>query len=225
MTTEKEKDQRRRNNWIYKNPKEEWEFSSWTVEMVVGIGFYPLSFFITRSTSGWAFKDPKWVPCLEGNHSERSRTHSVTNFSTNTITFTTDELTPDQIAHVKSLQNAVECSGMIIPRLLIDNGLALNVCSVMTLGTIEVEESMICPNGVWCKRLNSAKTAGCPELDLNVLIEREFEVISYYGRHPSCFNLLFRWPWIHTAWAMDHTVLTMDSSLREPSESEIHLGE
>lgn len=44
--------------------------------------------------------------------------------STNMITFTKDELTPEGTG--KSLHIAVECPGMIISRVLIDNGSALN---------------------------------------------------------------------------------------------------
>lgn len=60
---------------------------------------------------------------------------------TNTITFKEDELTPERMGHVKSLHIADDCNKMIISRALIDNGSALNVCPIMTLGPIGVDDS------------------------------------------------------------------------------------
>lgn len=45
----------------------------------------------------------------------------------NTITFNEHELTPEGTGHIKSLHITVECKGMIISLVLIDNGFALNV--------------------------------------------------------------------------------------------------
>lgn len=64
-----------------------------------------------------------------------------------TITFTVDWLTRrNRTCQVTSL--AVACRGMIISRVLIDNGSSLNVCHVITLERIEIEESLTCPNGM-----------------------------------------------------------------------------
>lgn len=51
----------------------------------------------------------------------------------NTITINKDELTPEGTGHVKSLHITIECKGMIISRVLIDNGSALSVCSMGNL--------------------------------------------------------------------------------------------
>lgn len=59
------------------------------------------------------------------------------------ITFNEDNLTPEGTGHVKYLYIAVECKGMIIFRVLIDNGFALNVCPIMTLGHIGLDDSLI----------------------------------------------------------------------------------
>lgn len=65
---------------------------------------------------------------------------------TNTITFNVDELTPESTGLVKALHIAVECLGMIISRVLIDNRSVLNVCPAMILSRIDVENSIIRPN-------------------------------------------------------------------------------
>lgn len=44
--------------------------------------------------------------------------------ATNIITFTEDELIEDGTGHIKSLHITVECKGMIVARVLIDNGIA-----------------------------------------------------------------------------------------------------
>lgn len=65
---------------------------------------------------------------------------------TNTITFHEDEPTPEGIGLVKSLHIAVECKGMIVSRVLIDNESPLNVCPVMALHRLDIDDSLILPN-------------------------------------------------------------------------------
>lgn len=58
---------------------------------------------------------------------------------TNTITFTKDKVAFDGTRYVKSLHIFIECKGMIITQVLIDNGFALNVCPYVTLEQLGVE--------------------------------------------------------------------------------------
>lgn len=88
----------------------------------------------------------------------------------NTSTFTEDELTPEGTRHVKSLHIAVECRGMIISRVLIDNVPALNICPAMTLERIKIEKFMIRLNGMMVRAFEGTKTAACREIDLKVLV-------------------------------------------------------
>jgi len=46
--------------------------------------------------------------------------------ATNYITFTDEEMTPDGTGHVRPLYITVKCKDMIVARVLIDNGSALN---------------------------------------------------------------------------------------------------
>lgn len=77
----------------------------------------------------------------------------------NTISFNEDELTPEGTGHVKSLHIAVECKGMIISRVLIDNGSALNVCPMLTLSRLGVDDSLIRPNGMMVRAFDGTKTS------------------------------------------------------------------
>lgn len=61
----------------------------------------------------------------------------------NTITFNEDELTPERTGHIKFLHIAVESKDVIIPRVLIDNGFALNFCPMLTLSCIGIDYSLV----------------------------------------------------------------------------------
>lgn len=85
---------------------------------------------------------------------------------TKTITFKEDEFTPEGTNHAKSLHIADECKGMIISRVLIDNGPILNVFSMLTLSRIAIYNSDIRPNVMMVKTFDGTKTSACREIDL-----------------------------------------------------------
>ena len=62
--------------------------------------------------------------------------------ATNQISFTDDKLPPEGREH--TLHIIVKCEDMIVSRVLIDNGLALNVCPMSTLKGLNVDTSLIC---------------------------------------------------------------------------------
>lgn len=51
--------------------------------------------------------------------------------ATNITTFIEDELIEYGMGHIKSLYIIVECKDMIVARVLVDNSLALNICSMI----------------------------------------------------------------------------------------------
>jgi len=65
--------------------------------------------------------------------------------ATNQISFTDDELPPEGRDHTLPMHIIVKCEDMIFARVLIDNGLALNVYSMSTLEHSNVDTSLICP--------------------------------------------------------------------------------
>lgn len=110
---------------------------------------------------------------------------------TNTITFNEDELILEGTGHVKSLPIVVECRGMINSMVLTDNGSATNVCPVITLSRIDVEDSIICPNGMTVEAFEGTKTSACREVDLKILVGQcEFEVSFVILDIPVVYKLL-----------------------------------
>ncbi|XP_071924808.1 uncharacterized protein [Coffea arabica] len=61
-------------------------------------------------------------------------THVVEHvLASNQISFSDEDLTSDGIGHNKALYISVRCNGKLLPRVLIDNGSALNICPWNTL--------------------------------------------------------------------------------------------
>ena len=65
--------------------------------------------------------------------------------ATNQISFTDDELPPEGRDYTLPMHIIVKCEYVIIARVLIDNGSALNVCLMSTLECLNVDTSFICP--------------------------------------------------------------------------------
>ena len=65
--------------------------------------------------------------------------------ATNQISFTDDELPPEGRDHTLPMHIIVKCEDMIVARVLIDNGSALNVCPMSTFEHLNVDTSLICP--------------------------------------------------------------------------------
>ena len=66
--------------------------------------------------------------------------------ATNLVSFSNDEFPPKGRDHTLSMHIMVKCEDMIIARVLIDNGLALIVCSIATLKRLKVDMSLIKPS-------------------------------------------------------------------------------
>jgi len=66
--------------------------------------------------------------------------------ATNQISFSDDELPPEGNDHTLAMHIVVKCEDIIIARVLIDNGLALNVCSMAILECLKVDILLIRPS-------------------------------------------------------------------------------
>lgn len=75
----------------------------------------------------------------------------------NTITFTKDKLINEGPGHIKSLHIAIECHGIIISKVLIDNWCALNIFPTMTLQRIGVDDTFICGNATMVRAFGGSK--------------------------------------------------------------------
>ena len=65
--------------------------------------------------------------------------------ATNQGSFSDDELPPQENDHTLAMHIIVKCEDMIVAKVLIDNGLALNVNLMATLEYLKVDLSLIRP--------------------------------------------------------------------------------
>jgi len=68
--------------------------------------------------------------------------------ATSQVSFTNDELSPKGRNHTLPMHIIAKCEDMIIARVLIDNGSALNVCPMSTLECLNMDTFFICPTTV-----------------------------------------------------------------------------
>ncbi|XP_027156475.1 uncharacterized protein LOC113757316 [Coffea eugenioides] len=101
---------------------------------------------------------------------------SVDNFShvvgsvlfTKQITFSDDELPVEGIGHNKALYIVVRCNGKMLPKVLIDNGSALNICPWSTLEKLGLQDIKLRPSGTIVRGFDGAQREPIGEVDLVV---------------------------------------------------------
>lgn len=105
------------------------------------------------------------------------------------ITFTKYELTPKGTRLIISLHIDIECKGVIITRVLIDNGSTLNVYSLEKLERLGVKYSMIRLDGRMSRAFGGGQTVALGEIYLKALIgPYEFEASFIVIDIPSVYN-------------------------------------
>nr|XP_027066765.1 uncharacterized protein LOC113692545 [Coffea arabica] len=94
-------------------------------------------------------------------------THVVEHvLASNQISFSDEDLTSDGIGHNKTLYISVRCNGKLLPRVLIDNGSALNICPWNTLVKLGFQEAKLRPSAIVVRGFDSAKRESMGEVDL-----------------------------------------------------------
>lgn len=123
--------------------------------------------------------------------------------STNIITSTKDELIEDGTGHTKSLHITLECKGMIVERVLIDNGSALNVCQLITIDKLSIGCSSIREKGMMVRAFNDSKSVAMGEVDITLeIVPCQFVIPFVVIDISTTFNMLLACPWIHTTGAI-----------------------
>ncbi|XP_027171525.1 uncharacterized protein LOC113771103 [Coffea eugenioides] len=97
---------------------------------------------------------------------------SVDNFShvvgsvlfTKQITFSDEELPAEGIGHNKALYIVVRCNGKMLPKVLIDNGSALNICPWSTLEKLGLQDIKLRPSGTEEQALSKASVMMAKEM-------------------------------------------------------------
>ncbi|KAH7866151.1 hypothetical protein Vadar_016306 [Vaccinium darrowii] len=150
-----------------------------------------------------------------------------------TLVFTDDDLPPERTTHKKSLYISLSCAKKWNPLVLVDNGLALNVCPQRTINKVGVPPESIKPSNQCVKGYDNSKrnVVGCVTLIVEVEALKQ-EVEFFVMDIPATFNLLLGRPWLHETRAVPSTlhqkvkfvvdgkVITMlgDSSIRPRSK-------
>lgn len=91
-------------------------------EEVTSADFYFVRIAIIETHRDALLKILNESPILEGIATKDLKQIMGQIIGTNIITFDEDELTPEGIGHVKSLHIVIDCRGMIIFSVFIDNG-------------------------------------------------------------------------------------------------------
>ncbi|XP_071900996.1 uncharacterized protein [Coffea arabica] len=136
---------------------------------------------------------------------------SVDNFShvvgnvlfTKQITFSDEELPAKGIGHNKALYIVVRCNGKMLPKVLIDNGSALNICPWSTLEKLGLQDIKLRPSGTVFRGFDGAQREPIGEVDLVVEMgPAQFQITCQVMHFPSVYNVLLGRPWIHKSGAV-----------------------
>ncbi|XP_071939148.1 uncharacterized protein [Coffea arabica] len=139
------------------------------------------------------------------------RNISVDNFShvvgnvlfTKQITFSDEELPAEGIGHNKALYVVVRCNGKMLPKVLIDNGSALNICPWSTLEKLGLQDIKLRPSGTIVRGFDGAQREPIGEVDLVVEMgPAQFQITCQVMHFPSAYNVLLGRPWIHKSGAV-----------------------
>ncbi|XP_071912239.1 uncharacterized protein [Coffea arabica] len=122
---------------------------------------------------------------------------------TKQITFSDDELPAEGIGHNKALYIAVRCNGKILPKVLIDNGSALNICPWSTLEKLGLQDVKLRPSGTIVRGFDGAQREPIGEVDLVIEMgPAQFQIACQVMHFPSVYNVLLGRPWIHKSGAV-----------------------
>ncbi|XP_071912384.1 uncharacterized protein [Coffea arabica] len=136
---------------------------------------------------------------------------SVDNFShvvgnvlfTKQITFSDEELPSEGIGHNKALYIVVRCNGKMLPKVLIDNGSALNICPWSTLEKLGLQDVKLRPSGTIVRGFDGAQREPIGEIDLVVEMgPAQFQITCQVMHFSSVYNVLLGRPWIHKSGAV-----------------------
>lgn len=111
--------------------------------------------------------------------------------NTHQITFSDDELTPDGTGHIKALHITVKTLGMILAKVLVDNGSALNICPWVTLERMGIGRERVKGNGMLVRAFDGSRRPTLGSLPLEIgpcIFNVTFQVLDI----PAAYNLLLR---------------------------------
>ncbi|XP_027156469.1 uncharacterized protein LOC113757311 [Coffea eugenioides] len=118
----------------------------------------------------------------------------------NHITFFDDDLTAEGIGHNRALYISVRCNGKLLPRVLVDNGSALNICPWNTLTKLGFLDIKLRPSATVVRGFDGSRRESMGEADLVLEIgPAQFQVTCQVMDFSSIYNILLGRPWIHAS--------------------------
>ena len=137
--------------------------------------------------------------------------------ATNQISLSDDELPPEGRDHTLPMHIIVKCEDMIVARVLIDSGLALNVCPMSTLERLNVDTSLIHPTTMIIRAFDDTLREVQGKIELAIGVgPMSFMVNFQVIKVDSPYNMLLGRPWLHTVGAV---ASTLNRRLKFPSKN------
>ncbi|XP_027067827.2 uncharacterized protein [Coffea arabica] len=119
------------------------------------------------------------------------------------ITFSDEELPAEGTGHNKALYATVRCNGRMLPKVLIDNGSALNICPWSTLVKLGLQDVKLKPLETVVRGFDGAQRESLGEVNLVVEMgPAQFQIAGQVMHFPSVYNVLLGRPWIHSSGAV-----------------------
>ena len=129
--------------------------------------------------------------------------HMMTVGRATCIVFSDDDLPLEGSDHTRLLYIFVGCSGRRVPSVLLDNGLALNVCPLATAIFLGYSPSDFDLSTQTVRAHDSTRREVMGTLEIELTIgSTTFVTVFQVLRIPTSFNLLLGQPWIHRARAI-----------------------
>ena len=119
------------------------------------------------------------------------------------IVFSDDDLPPEGSDHTRPLYISVSCSGRRVPYVILENGSALNVCSLATAIALGDAPFDFDPFTQTVRASDSTRRKVMGIIEMELLIgSTTFVTVFQALRILTSFNLLLGRPWIHRARAI-----------------------
>ncbi|XP_027101179.2 uncharacterized protein [Coffea arabica] len=130
------------------------------------------------------------------------------------IVFSDDELPTEGIGHNRALYITVRCNGKMLPKVLIDNGSALNICPWSTLEKLGLQDIKLRPSGTIVRGFDGAQRDPIGEADLS-------------GAVPSSLHQLLKFvvnDKLITIFAEEDCLVITDSGVKEEGSQSVTMS-
>ncbi|XP_027156410.1 uncharacterized protein LOC113757206, partial [Coffea eugenioides] len=130
------------------------------------------------------------------------------------IAFSDDELPTEGIGHNRALYITVRCNGKMLPKVLIDNGSALNICPWSTLEKLGLQDIKLRPSGTIVRGFDGAQREPIGEADLS-------------GAVPSSLHQLLKFvvnDKLITIFAEEDCLVITDSGVKEEGSQSVTMS-